>query len=87
MVKQAAGQEFLLTIIYFELYYTTVLIVQLWVAGEGPTIEWSYIPRKTVREKRLSFRDHGDCILLYYNIRSGRMSRKLVPGKYLSITE
>ena len=27
----------------------------MWVAGEGPTIEWSHLPRKIVREKRLSF--------------------------------
>ena len=43
-----------------------ILLVQLWVAGEGPTIEWSYLPRKIVREKKLSFRGHGDCRLLYY---------------------
>ena len=75
MVKETAGQEFLLTrnyyfehfiilvraaiplstIIYFKHYY-------MWVAGEGPTIEWSYLPRKIVREKRLFFRGHGDCI-------------------------
>ena len=32
-----------------------ILLVQLWVAGEGPTIEWSHLPRKILREKRLSF--------------------------------
>ena len=42
-----------------------IMLLQLfWVAGEGPTIEWSYRPRKMVREKRLSFRGHGDYILL-----------------------
>ena len=33
-----------------------IILVQLWVAGEFPTIEWSYLPRKIVREKRLSLR-------------------------------
>ena len=42
-----------------------IIPVQLRVAGAGPTIEWSYLPRKIVREKRLSLRGHGDCILLY----------------------
>ena len=42
-----------------------IILVQLWVAGESPTIQWSYRPRKIVREKRLSFRGHGDCILLH----------------------
>ena len=83
MIKETAGQEFLLTTIiylniisylcsnpadYYQVLFTSsiVLLVQLlWVAGEGPTIEWSYFPRKIVREKRLSFRGHGDCILLY----------------------
>ena len=37
-----------------------ILLVQMWVAGEGPTIEWSYLPRKIAREKRTSFRGHGD---------------------------
>ena len=41
-----------------------MLLQLFWVAGEGPTIEWSYRPRKMVREKRLSFRGHGDYILL-----------------------
>ena len=36
------------------------------VAGERPTMEWSYVPRKIVYEKRLSFRGDGVCILLYY---------------------
>ena len=39
------------TITYFEL----IILVQLWVAGKYPTIEWSYLPRMIVREKRLSF--------------------------------
>ena len=75
------GQEFLLLLLFSlnipGIFYirTAILLssvtlnfnilVQLWVAGEGPTIEWSYLPRKIVREKRLSFRGHGDCILLY----------------------
>ena len=42
-----------------------IILVQLWVADEGRTIEWSYLPRKIVRRKRLSFRGHGDCILSY----------------------
>ena len=42
-----------------------IVLVQLWVAGEGPTTEWSHLPRKTRREKRLSFRGHGDCVSLY----------------------
>ena len=46
-------------VIYFDII---ILVQQLWVAGEGPTIEWSYLPRKIVREKRLFFRGHGDCI-------------------------
>ena len=33
-----------------------VVLVQLWVAGEDPTIEWSHLARKIVHEKRLSFR-------------------------------
>ena len=45
-------QILLSTIISFELYYTGI---ELWVAGEGPTIELSYLPRKIMREKRLSF--------------------------------
>ena len=32
-----------------------IVLVQLWVAGEGPTIERSHLPRKIVREKILSF--------------------------------
>ena len=40
------------------------IIVELSVAGEGPTVEWSYLPRKIVREKRLSFRGHGDCLIV-----------------------
>ena len=65
MVKETASQEgFLLTaIIYFEHY---IILVQLWVAGEDPTTEWSCLPRKIVREEGLSFRAHGDCILLHY---------------------
>ena len=50
---------------YCSIILNIVVLVQLWVAGEGPTIEWSHLPRKIVREKRLSFRSHGDCILLY----------------------
>ena len=50
---------------YYYLLVNITILVQLWVAGEGPTIDWSYLPRKIVREKRLSFRGHGDCILLY----------------------
>ena len=78
MVKETAGQEFLLTtivlycIVFLQqscgvLLFTlnTIMLVQLWVAGEGPTVEWSYLPRKIVREKRPSFRGHGDCVLLY----------------------
>ena len=42
-----------------------IILAQLWVSGKGPTIEGSYLPRKIVREKRLSFRGHRDCILLY----------------------
>ena len=45
-----------------------IILVQLWVAGEGPTIEWSYLQRKIVREKRLSFRDHGDLYLIVLNV-------------------
>ena len=48
----------------------------MWVAGEGPTIEWSHLPRKIVREKRLSFRG-----LVFYCAKSGRMSRKLGIGE------
>ena len=76
------GQEFLLLLLFSlnipGIFYirTAILLssvtlnfnilVQLWVAGEGPTIEWSYSPHKIiVCEKRLSFRGHGDCILLY----------------------
>ena len=29
------------------------MLVQLWVAGEGPTIEWSHVPRKIVREETI----------------------------------
>ena len=62
MVKEAARPEFLLTITYFEHYYTRIM--KLWVAGEGPTIGWSYLRRKIVREKRLCFRGHGYLIVL-----------------------
>ena len=52
----------------YVLLFTSKIIIlvqqQLWIAGEGPTIEWSYLRRRTVREKRLSFRGHGDCIIL-----------------------
>ena len=41
------------------------MLVQLWGPGEGPSIEWSCLPREILREKRLSFRGHEDCILLY----------------------
>ena len=51
------------SIILFSLNIVTIL-AQLWVAGERPTIEWSCLPRKIVREKRLSFRDHGDWLYL-----------------------
>ena len=48
MVKETAGQELLLsTIIYSE---PCIIFVQPWVAGEGPTIEWSHLPRKIVRD-------------------------------------
>ena len=63
MVKETANSRvgFLLaTIIYFEHYYTRTAVGP----GEGPTIEWSYLQRKIVREKRLSCRAHEDCILL-----------------------
>ena len=30
-----------------------IVLVQLCVVGEGPTIEWSHLPRKIVREKSL----------------------------------
>ena len=62
-MKETAGQEILLTIIYLNIIL--VILLQLWVIGEGPTIGLSYSPRKIAREKRLSFRGHGDCILLY----------------------
>ena len=41
-----------------------ITLVQLWVAGEGPTIEWSHHPRKIVREKKLSFRRNAYCIVM-----------------------
>ena len=79
---------------YLVLFALNIInLIQLWVAGEGSTIEWSYFPRKIVREKRLSFRGHKD---LSYWTKSGPMSRKLVPrkflwewskGEYLSITK
>ena len=52
---------------YFEVYFTLNIsvLVELWVAGEGPTIDWSHLPRKIEREKRLSFQGHGDLIFLY----------------------
>ena len=36
------------------LFNLIIILVRLWVAGEGPTIEWSHLPRKIVRGKRLS---------------------------------
>ena len=69
MVEETAGQGFLLTNIEFEHHIVLkhiILLVQLWVEGEPPTIEWSWLPRKIVREKRLSFRGQIYCILLYY---------------------
>ena len=41
---------------YFNIItFNMIVLVQLWVAGEGPTIEWSHLPRRIVSEKRLSF--------------------------------
>ena len=50
------------TSVYFNL--NIIVFVQLCVAGEGPTIEWSHLPRKIVREKRQSFLGHGDLLVL-----------------------
>ena len=60
MVKERAGQEFPSTrtimlvqqscwVLLFTL--DIIILVQLWVAGEGPTIEWPYLARKIVRER------------------------------------
>ena len=60
------------------------MLVQLWVAGGGPTIEWSYLRRKIVREKRhLSEVMEIVCSCA----KSGRISHELVSGKYFSITK
>ena len=69
----------LLSILVFSL--NIIILVQPWVAGGGPTIEWSYLPRKIVREK-----DYPSEVMeiVYYCTKSGRMSRKLVSGKYLA---
>ena len=47
---------------YTRTYYQVLRVCTMWVAGEGPTVEWSYLTRKIVREKRQSFRGHGDFI-------------------------
>ena len=95
-VKETAGQEFLLTtIIYFEHYYiilvqqscwtlvrpvsftlNIIILVQLWVAGEGLTIR--VVISSTLSEVME---------IVSYCTKNGRMSRKLVPGKHLSITK
>ena len=42
------------TIIYQVLFTLNInILVQLWVAGEGPTMEWSYLRRKVVREETI----------------------------------
>ena len=59
-----------------------IILVQqqqlLWVAGEGPTIEWSCLPRKIVREKRPSFRGQSGRL---YRTKRCRMSRKVGMGE------
>ena len=69
----------MLSIILFTL--KIIILVQLWVAGEGPTIEWPHLPRKIVRKRLSEVMEIVSCT------KSGRMSRKLVSGKYLSITK
>ena len=64
---------------------TTIMLVQLWIAGEGPAIEWSYLPRKIVREKSILPRSWR--LIVSCCTKSGHMSRKLVSGKCLSITK
>ena len=54
-----------------------IILAQLWVTGEGPTIEWSYLRRKIMREKRLCYRGHGDCILLCAYLASWSRGKKL----------
>ena len=61
-----------------------MILVQLWVTGEDPTIEWSYKQDRAWEEAIVP----RSWTLLYLNCtKSGRMSRKLVLGKYLSITK
>ena len=57
------------------------MLVQLWVAGEGPTIEWSHLARKIVRERRLFFLEGME--IVSYCTKSGHMSRKLGIGEIL----
>ena len=57
---------------YFSLIsLNNTVLVQLWVAGEGPTIEWSHLPRRIVREKR----DYpSEAMEIISCTKSGRMS-------------
>ena len=53
---------------YYQVLFTLniiVLVLQLWVAGEVPTIEWSYLRPKIVSGKRLTFRGYIDSILFF----------------------
>ena len=43
----------------------------MWVAGEGPTIEWSHLARKIVRERRLFFLEGME--IVSYCTKSGHM--------------
>ena len=55
-----------------------IVLVLMWVAGEGPTIELSHLPRKIVRG-----RDYpSDAMdIAYHCTRNGRMLRTLGIGK------
>ena len=61
---------------YYQVLFTlnSIILAQLCVADEGPTIEWSYLPRKVVRENRLSLRGHGECILVVLKVVACRPS-------------
>ena len=50
--------DFLSTINIVDYTLNIIVLVHLWVGGEGPIIEWPYHGRES-SEKRLSFRGHG----------------------------
>ena len=60
------------------IYLNIIVLVQLWVEGEGPTIEWSHLPRKMCVRRDYHFEAME---IASYCTKSGRMSRKLGIGE------